>query len=162
MVLMKLRPPTLSRSSEPSETEMDRQFPEAITDAVAESNDWVIEIRPAGQSKGRGTLSLVALVAGVVAVGYWLQRSQRPTETLRSAASETAEKTKQGTEQAADTIEESGEEVAERVEEGSQKASEQVEQTGEKAAEETEEAGETAAEKADEFGSQSTSSTTSR
>ena len=141
---------------------MDQQFLEAVADAISESDDWVIEIRPAGQSNGRGTFSLVALVAGVVAVGYWLQRSQRPTETLRSAASETADKTKQVTEQAADTIEESGEEVAERVEEGSQKASEQVEQTGEKAAEETEEAGETAAEKADEFGSQSTSSTTSR
>ena len=154
---MKLKP-QLSRPSESGETEMDARVQEAVTDAITESNDKTIEIRPANESGGRGPLALLALVGVVVAVGYWLRTSRQSSDTLQSVANETADRTKQVTEEAADTIQQGGETVAEQVEEGSQKAGEQVQQTGEKAAEEAEKAGETATEKADESGSDSSAS----
>ena len=157
---MKLKP-QLSRPSESGETEMDAQVQEAVTNAITESNDKTIEIRPANESGGRGPLALLALVGVVVAVGYWLRTSRQSSDTLQSVADETADRTKQVTEEAADTIRQGGETVAEQVEEGSQKAGEQVQQTGEKAAEEAEKAGETATEKVDESGSNRSDSSAS-
>ena len=157
---MKLKP-QLSRPSESGETEMDARVQEAVTDAITESNDKTIEIRPANESGGRGPLALLALVGVVVAVGYWLRTSRQSSDTLQSVADETADRTKQVTEEAADTIQQGGETVAEQVEEGSQKAGEQVQQTGEKAAEEAEKAGETATEKVDESGSNRSDSSAS-
>ena len=168
---MKLKP-QLSRPSESGETEMDARVQEAVTDAITESNDKTIEIRPANESGGRGPLALLALVGVVVAVGYWLRTSRQSSDTLQSVADETADRTKQVTEEAAnrteqmteeaaDTIQQGGETVAEQVEEGSQKAGEQVQQTGEKAAEEAEKAGETATEKVDESGSSGSDSSAS-
>ncbi len=157
---MKLQHPTRSRSSESSESEMDAQIREEVRDAIAESN---VEIKPANESGGRGKLALIALIGGVIAIGYWLRKSQQPTKMLQSAASEIADRTKHVTEQTADTIQEGGETVTERVEEGSEKASEQVEQTSEtvaerieerseKASETVEQTGETVAEEAEEAG----------
>lgn len=172
---MRLKRPTLSRSSESSQTEPDEQIEEAVTDAIRTSNDKVVEIRPANESKGRGRRLLMLLAGGALAVGYWLRRSENPTKTIQSAASKTATRTEEASTRAAETIQtgggtmaarveekseeagervqEGGETMADRVEEGSQKAGEQVEQTGESAAEKTEQAGEQAGEKADESGS---------
>jgi len=157
---MKLKP-QLSRPFESGETEMDARVQEAVTDAITESNDKTIEIRPANESGGRGPLALLALVGVVVAVGYWLRTSRQSSDTLQSVADETADRTKQVTEEAADTIQQGGETVAEQVEEGSQKAGERVQQTGEKAAEEAEKAGETATGKVDESGSNRSDSSAS-
>ena len=158
---MQLKLPTRSRSSGSSEDEMGTELQEAMTDAIRESDDKIIEIRPANTSRGRGKFSLIALIGVVIAVGYWLRKSQRPTDKLQRAASETADRTKHVTEQAADRIQERGETVAERVEEESQHVSEQVEQTGETVAEETEKVGEKAAENEDESGQSSIDSSVS-
>ncbi|WP_459808253.1 hypothetical protein [Halopiger thermotolerans] len=141
-----------------SENEMDEQIQEAVVDAITESNDKTVEIKPANESSGRKMLPLLLLIGGAFAAGYFLRKSQKPKQKFQSVASETADRTKQMTEQAADTIQEGGETVANRVEEGSQKAGEQVQQTAESAAEKTEQAGEKAAEKADESGSGGSSS----
>lgn len=147
----------LKGSSESSESDMDAQVQEAVTDAITGSNDKVVEIRPANKSKGRGKFLLILLI-GVLAVSYWLRKSQKSTDKLQDVASETANQTKNVTQQAAETIQKGGETMADRVEETSQKASEQVQQTGETAAEKTEQAGENAAEKAGESGNSSSSS----
>lgn len=128
---------------------MDNQVQEAVTEAIRDSDDKVVEIRPANESKGLGKFPMMLLVGGALAISYWLRKSGSPSETLQGAASQTADRTKDVTEQAAETIQEGGETVAERVEEGSEMASEQIEQTGEQAAEKTEEAGEKASEKAE-------------
>lgn len=175
-----MKRPTLERLSESSEIDVNEQVLEAVTDAIKNSNDKVIEIRPANQSKGRGKFPLMLLVGSALAVGYWLRQSQDPAEELQGVAGETADRTRDVTTQAAETIQEGGETVAERVEEGSQKvgerfqqtgesaaerveeesqkAGEQVEQTGENTAEKTERTGEKAAEKADESGDDSSNS----
>lgn len=140
---------------------MDEQIQEAVTDAITESNDKTVEIKPANDSSGGGMLSRLLLLAGAFAAGYWLRKSQKPTEKLESAMSETADRTKQMTEQAAETIQEGGETMAESVEQKSEKAGQKVEQTAETAAETTEQAGETAAEKAQESGSDSSGSSSS-
>ena len=175
-----MKRPTLKGSSESSGTDKDERVQEAVIDAIKNSDDKIIEIRPANKSKGRGKFSLMLLIGSVLAVGYWLQKSQEPTDKLQSAADETADRTKKMTKQAAETIqkggetmaerveeksqkageqvEQTGENTAERVEEESQKAGEQVEQTGENTAEKTEQASEKVAEKADEGGSNSSGS----
>ena len=153
--------PKLRGSSRSSKTDMDEQVQEAVIDAIKESNDKTVEIRPTKESKGWGMSRLMLLIGGALGVSYWLRKSKKPTEKIQSAASETADRTKQVTEQAAETIQEGGETMADRVEEGSEKASEQIQQTGESAAEKTEEAGEKAAEKADESGSSSSGSSSS-
>lgn len=145
-------------SSASSEPDMNEELQQAVSDVITESNEKTVEIKPADESKTRSYFWLIALIGGVIVVGYWLRTSQKPAETLQSAASETADRTKEMTERAADTIEEGGETMAERVEEESQKAGEQVQETGENAAEKTEQAGETAAEKADDSSSSSSSS----
>lgn len=146
-----MKPPTLSGSSGSSKTETQEQVQKAVTDAL-KSNDKVIEIRPANQSKGWGKLSLVVFVGGALAVAsYWLRKSKskNPADTLQSTARETADQTRSVTDKVAGKVQESGETMAKRIVEGSQKASEQVEETGEQAAEKTEQAGETDAEKAE-------------
>lgn len=148
----------LRGSAGSSETDMDEQIQETVVDAITESNDKTVEIKPANKSSGRKILSLLVLIGGAFVAGYWFRKSQKPTQKLQSVASETADRTKQMTEQAADTIQEGGETMADRVEEGAQKAGEQVQQTGESAAEKTEQAGEKAAEKADGSGSAGSSS----
>ena len=171
---------TLRGSSGSSGTKMDERVQEAVIDAIKNSDDKIVEIRPANKSKGRGKSLLLLLIGSVLAVGYWLRKSKEPTDNLQSAASETADRTKKVTKQAAEAIqkggetmaerveeksqkageqiEQTGERMAERVEEESQKAGEQIEQTGENAAEKTEQASEKAAEKADEGGSNSSDS----
>ena len=167
--------PMLSATSKSSKRSEGDRVEEAVIDAIKESNNKTIEIRPANKSK-IGRISRVLLFVGaVIGLSYWMRKSQKPKEMLQSAKSETADRTKEMSEQAADrtkemseqaadrtkemseqageTIQEGGETVAERVEEGSQAAGEQIEQTGEEAAEATEQAGEEAAEKADEDGS---------
>lgn len=150
---------SLKGSSKSSETNMDEQVQEAVTDAIKGSNDKIVEIRPANESKGRWKFLLMLI--GALAVSYWLRKSQKSTDKLQSVASETADQTKKVTEQAAETIQKGGETMAERVEEGSQKASEQVQQTGENAAEKTEQAGETATDKLGESGSSSSGNSSS-
>lgn len=137
---------------------MDNQLQEAVTEAIKESNDKTVEIRPTDKSSGRGLFRMLLLVGGALAVSYWLRKSEDPSEVIQGAASETADRTQEVTEQAAQTIQEGGETVAERVEEESERAGEQVQQKGEEAAETTEEAGETAAEKAEETGGRSSGS----
>jgi len=145
--------PMLSATSKSSKRSEGDRVEEAVIDAIKESNNKTIEIRPANKSK-IGRISRVLLFVGaVIGLSYWMRKSQKPKEMLQSAKSETADRTKEMSEQAAETIQEGGETVAERVEEGSQAAGEQIEQTGEEAAEATEQAGEEAAEKADEDGS---------
>lgn len=180
---MRLKRPTLSRSSKTSQTETDEQIQEAVTDAIRTSNDKVVEIRPANESKSGGRRLLMMLTAGALAVGYWLRRSENPARALRKAASQTAGRTEQASTKAAETIQkeggtlaarveeksqkagervqEGGETMADRVEEKSQKAGEQVEETGENAAEKTERAGKKAAEKAEESGSGSSDGSSS-
>ena len=180
---MKLKRPTLRGSSEPAQTDTDEQIQEAVTDAIRTSNDKVVEIRPANESKGRGRLLLMTLVGGALAIGYWLRTGRNPAKTIQNAASETAARTEEASTRAAETIQteggtmaarvdeksqeagervqESGERMADRVAEESQKAGEQVEQTGESAAEKTEQAGEQAAEKADESSSGSSGGSSS-
>ncbi len=170
-----MKGPMISSLSGSSETDRNEQIQKAVADTIKESNDKVVEIKPANESKGSSMVLRMILVVGAFAAGYWLRKSQKPTKKLQSAASEAADRTKQVTKQAADTIkedgetvtervekesekagekvEQTGETVAERVEEGSEKASEQVEQAGEKAAQEAEKAGEMAAKKANESGS---------
>lgn len=125
---------------------MDKQIQDAVTKAITESNDKTVEIRPAKKSKRRRKFPLMLLFGGALALIYWLRKSQKPTEKLESAASKTADQTKNVTERAAETIQEAGETLAEEIEEGSQKVSEQLQQKGENTAEKTEEAGETMAE----------------
>ena len=170
----------IKRLSESSDIDANEQVIDAVTDVIKNSNDKVVEIRPANESKGGGKFPLMLLVGTALAVGYWLRKSQDPAEELQGVASETADRTRDMTTQAAETIQESGETVAERVEEGSQKvgerfeqtgesaaerveeesqkAGEEIEQTGESTAEKTEQAGEKAAEKADESGDDSSNS----
>lgn len=148
----------LSGSAGSSETDKDEQIQETVIDAITESNDKTVEIKPANKSSGRNLLPLLVLIGGAFVAGYWFRKSQKPTQKFQSVASETADRTKQITEQAADTIQEGGETMADRVEEGSEKAGEQVQQTAESAAEKTEQAGEKAAEKADGSGSTGSSS----
>ena len=177
-----MKRPTLKGSSESSGTDMNEQVQEAVIDVIKNSDDKIVEIRPANNSKGQGKFSLMLLIGSVLAIGYWLRKSQEPTAKLQSAASETADRTKKVTEQAAETIQkggetmaerveeksqkageevqQTGESMAERVEEESQKAGEQVEQTGENTAEKTEQASEEVAEKADEGSNSSGSSST--
>ena len=169
-----MKQPLPIKSSESSETGIEKQIVEAVTDAIRKSDDKIVEIRPANGSSGRGRFPLLLLIGGAIAVGYWLRKSENPTEKLRSAASGTADRTKQMTEQAAETIQENGETVSERVEEksqevgervqqtgetvgerveeGSQRAGEEVQQTGENAAERTEQASESAAETTEQAG----------
>ncbi len=153
--------PLLGGASAPSQRAESDRFEEAVIDAIKESNDKTVEIRPANESKGGRISRLLLFVGAAIGLGYWMRKSQKPKEILESAKSETADRTEEMSERAADrteemseqaatTIQEGGETVAERVEEGSQEAGEQIEQTGEDAAEATEEAGEEAAEKADE------------
>lgn len=142
--------PKLRGSSESKDTTTNDEFKEAVMEAIKESDDKTVEIRPADKSKGWGLSKLLLLVGGAVGLSYWMRKSQNPTETLQKAASQTADRTKEVTEQAGETIEEGGETVADRVEEGSAKAGEQVQKTGEEAADKTEEAGEKAADKAEE------------
>ncbi len=145
-----MKAPLIGEQSGPSETDMNEQIQKAVTDAIKESNDKTVEIKPANESKGMGTFARLSLIVGAFAAGYWLRKSQKPTEKLQSAASETADRTKEMTHQAAQTIEKGGETVSERVEEGSEKAGQQVQQKAESAAETTEQVGEKAAEKAEE------------
>lgn len=153
--------PMLGGTSESSQRSESDRFEEAVIEAIQESNDKTVEIRPANNSKGGGISRVLLFVGAAIGLGYWMRKSQKPNEMLQSAKSKTAGRTEEMTEQAADrteemseqaaeTIQEGGETVAERVEEGSQEAGEQIQQTGEEAAEATEEAGEEAAEKADE------------
>jgi len=137
-----MKRPTLSRSSKSKQTDTNEQIEEVMREAISDLDDKVIEIRPASESRGNKTFPLLVLVGGVVALGYWLRRTQRPTEMLQNAANEAADRTKQATGEAGETIQEGGETVAETVEEESQKAGKQVKQTGEDAAEAAEEAGE--------------------
>lgn len=155
-----MKRPKLRGTAESTETDMD-QIKEAVIEAIKESNDKTVEIRPANESKGRGMSWLLLLIGGAVGLSYWLRKSQNPTEMLQRTTSETADRAKQVTEQAGETIQEGGETMADRVEEGSQKAGEQIQETGENAAEKTEEAGEMAAEKADESNSSSPGSSSS-
>ena len=150
-----MKHPILGELSGSSQTDTDEQIVEAVREAIKNLDDKVIEIRPANGSSGRGTLSLLLLVGSVLAVGYWLRQSQRPTDMLRSTANEVADRTEEVTDRTAETIQEGGETVAERVEEESQKAGEQVQQTGESTAEAAEQAVEEAAE--DEDGSERSS-----
>lgn len=155
-----MKRPTLQRLSGSSETDSETQIQEAVTDAITGS-DKVIEIRPVNQRKKRSKLPLMLLIGGVVALSYWLRRSQYPTDTIQQAASETADLTKNMTDQASETIQEGGETMANSVEERSQEASERVERTGQQAAETAEQAGETAAEKPEETSSGSSGSSSS-
>lgn len=142
----------LKRSPGKSEADMDDQIQEAVTDAITESNDKTVEIKPSNGSSGGGMFSRLLLLAGAFAAGYWLRKSKKPKQKLESAMSETAGRTKQMTEQAAQTIQEEGETMAETVEQKSEKAGQTVEQTAETAAQTTEQAGEKAAEKAQQGG----------
>lgn len=145
---MKLKRPTRSGSSGSSKTADMEQIQEAVTDAIKESNDKVVEIRPANNSRGRGRFSLLFLIGTALALAYWLRKSQSPTGKVQDVASKVADQTEQVSEQAAQTIEESGETMADRIEKESQRAGEQVQHAGENAAEQAEQAGEKAAEKA--------------
>lgn len=158
-----MKRPTLGGSTGSSKTTMDEQIEEAVVDAIKNSNDKIIEIRPANESNGRGTFPLLLLIGGALAASYWLRKAQDPTEEFQSTASQTADRTKNVTKQAAETIREGGETIAERIEETSQKAGEQIQQTGEstaqrveeesnKAGEQVQQTGEETAEKAEETG----------
>jgi hypothetical protein len=151
-------PLLLGSATSSKRSESDR-VEEAVIEEIRESDDKIIEIRPANESKGGGLSRALLFVGAAVGLSYWLRKSQKPTELLQSAKSEAvgrteeaADRTETMSEQAAQTIQEGGETVAERVEEGSQEAGEHVEQVGEEAAEATERAGEEAAESADEDG----------
>lgn len=146
---MEMKRPTLKASARSTESDMNEQIADAVTDAI-KSNDKTIEIRPAKRSKGMGLSRLLLVVGGAIVLGYWLQKSQRPAEMIREATSTIAERTKLATEQTAEKIEEGGEEVADRIEEESEEVGETVVKAGEQTSEKTEEVGEKAAEKAEE------------
>lgn len=116
--------------------------------AALSSNDKVIEIRPATQSRGMGLKRLVLLGAGAIGLAYWAQNSQKPDELIESVKRETASRTHQ----AAETIEKGSETASKRIEEGSERAGQAVDEAGEKAADRTEKAGEKAAEKTENAG----------
>lgn len=80
----------LGGSSATSETGINEKFRRAVTDGITGSNDKPVELKPANESKGRSHFRLIALLGGVIAIGYWLRSSQKPTETLQSGASEPA------------------------------------------------------------------------
>jgi len=162
-------------TSESSERFESDRVEEAVIEAIKESNDKTIEIRPADKSKGRGISRVLLFVGAAIGLSYWMRKSQKPKEIFRRAKNKTAGRTEEISEQAADrteemseraanrteemseqaaeTIQEGGEAVAERVEEGSQEAGKELQMKGEEAAEATEKAGEEAAKKADEDGS---------
>ena len=140
---------TESGSSGISGADMDEQLLNAVTEAITGSNDKVVEIRPARQSDGGGRrLPLLVLLAGMVAVAYWLRAADDSPEALRTATHEIADRTELVSERTAERIQAGGETLADRVEEGSQKASEAVEEKSQKAGEAVEEGGERAAERA--------------
>jgi len=132
--------PTLGGRSESSETEMNEQIQEAVIDKVRNSDDRVIEIRPVDESRGRRKVPLTVIVGGALALTYWLQKSRRPTETLKDAVSGAADRTKRATEQTAGSVERGGEAATQHVEGESERASGTVEQFGTEAAERTGEA----------------------
>lgn len=153
-----MKRPTLKELSQSTDSGMDEQIADAITDAI-KSNEKTIEIRPANQSRGSRLSRLLLLVVGAIGLSYWLQKSQRPGKMVRETTSKISDRAKRATDQTAEKIEEGGEEVAHRIEEGSEKAGEKVEQTGKQASEKTEEGSEKAGEKVEEVGEQTSKKT---
>lgn len=148
-----MKRPTLSTSSKSSKSSMNEEVQQAVADVIKESDDKTVEIKPANQSKGISRTFLMALlIGGAIAVGYWLKKSEKPSEKLQETVSKTADRTKKMTEQTADNVQQSGETLADRVEEESEKAGEKVQKAGEKTAEKTEKVSEKAAEKTEEAG----------
>lgn len=135
--------PLLGGTSRSTTTDANEQIEAALIEAIRESDDKTIEIRPANRSKGGRVLRVLVVVAAALGLSYWLHKSQKPTELIRGA-SETADRS------GAETIKEGSDAVAEDIEEGSRKAGEEIEQTGDEVADATEEIGETAAETMDE------------
>jgi uncharacterized protein YjbJ (UPF0337 family) len=117
---------------------MNEQIQEAVIDKVRNSDDRVIEIRPVDESRGRRKVPLTVIVGGALALTYWLQKSRRPTETLKDAVSGAADRTKRAT--TARSVERGGEAATQHVEGESERASGTVEQFGTEAAERTGEA----------------------
>lgn len=142
-----MKRPSLKDRSGDDKSSIDNQVSETLSDALS-SNDKVIEIRPAKQSKGMGLKRLLLMGVGAISLAYWARKSQKPDELIESVKEETANRTHK----AAETIEKGSETASERIEEGSERASEAVHEAGEKAADRTEKAGEKASDRTEEAG----------
>lgn len=127
-----------------SDSSIDNQTAKAVDDALS-SNDKVIEIRPAKQSRGMGLKRFLLVGMAAIGLAYWARNSQKPDELIGSVKKKTTDQTQQ----AAETVKEGSETASERIEEGSEQAGETVQEAGETAADRTEEAGEKAGEKID-------------
>lgn len=149
----------LARGSSDSERTKDEQLQQAVTDAIEDSSDKEIIIRPAKKSGG-SRLRRMLLIAGVFgAIALWMRRSEKPTQKIQQTASKAADRTKQMTGQAADTVQEEGQTFSERVEEGSQMAGEQIQEAGEQAAETVDQGSEQAGEQIEEKGEEAADKT---
>lgn len=137
--------PLTEQSGDPN---VDDRLTDALVDAIA-SNDKVIEVRPAEQSRGPGLAGLLVLAVGAAGLAYWVLNSRTSDDLLETAKEETADRTRRATEGAAEAIDEGSETAADRIEAGSQRAGDAVEEAGETAADRTEEAGDAAADEAD-------------
>ena len=142
--------PMLSATSKSSKRSEGDRVEEAVIDAIKESNNKTIEIRPANKSK-IGRISRVLLFVGaVIGLSYWMRKSQKPKEMLQSAKSETADRTKEMSDQAADRTKEMSEQAADRTKEMSEQAADRTKEMSEQAAETIQEGGETVAERVEE------------
>jgi len=148
-----------SASSRGFGTELDERLLDAVTEAITESNDKVVEIRPAERSGGGGRFPLALLFAGALVAVYWLRSAENSSEAVRTAthgiadrtelvSERTAERIQAGGETLADRVEERSQRVGETIEEKSRRAGETIEEKSQKAGEAVEEGGETAAERA--------------
>lgn len=137
---MELKRPTLTASSESSQTDMDEQIQQAVVDVIRESNTKTVEIKPA-PSIGSGKFPLLLVIGGVAAIGYMLKKStKQPTKRVKEVSKQATETIKQTGKKTAEQVEKQSEKAAEQVEQKSEKAAEQVEQKSEKTAEKAEQA----------------------
>lgn len=161
--------PLASGRSGSEQTTKEEQFQEAVTEAIRESSDKEIVIRPAEKSGGSGLLRMALIAGAFGAIALWLRRSEKPTQSLKQTASKAAgtieregetvsERVEEGSQVAGERVQKAGDQAAETVEQGSEQAGERIQETGEEAADATEEASETAAEKTEASGSSSSDS----
>lgn len=143
-----IKNPISRDSSSSSVSDADNQITGAVIDAI-ESNNKIVEIRPAKRPSVLGRVAPLLLVGSAVGTLLWWRKSGKPSKTIQSVANKTAERTKEVTEQAAEAVEEGGETVSEEVARESRKASDEVEQMGEDVAESAEEAGDEVSKRAD-------------